>query len=172
MKIYKVFFIPALLLNGIFNTYAGDIENNMTDDYVSTWNEAMNGSVSPILQAVVLGSDIVKSCKTVAPKQFRSKIIQQWGLQTGMKITQTAFLSENLQLFDRLAEISCLEGAGYEYKGNGDQLIKELNALLVDMDVKDGHDAYAQIKTMEFQTGIMTTRYGIRMVKDGLHRAN
>jgi hypothetical protein len=172
MKIYEVLFIPALLLSGVFNTYAGDTGNHITDDYVANWNEAMNGQASPPLHAALLGSDVVKSCKTVAPKQFRSKIIQLWEQQTGMKMTQTAFLSEDLQLFDRLAEISCFEGADYEYKGHGDQLIKELSSLLLDMDVKDSNDAYEQIKTMEFQTGILTARYGIRMVKESPRRAN
>jgi hypothetical protein len=172
MKIYKVLFIPALLLSGVYNTYAGDTENNITADYVANWNEAMNGQASLHSQAEIPSSVIVKSCKTVAPKQFRSKIIQQWEQQTGMKMTQTAFLSEDLQLFDRLAEISCLEGADYEYKGHGDQLIKELSSLLLDIDVKDSNDAYEQIKTMEFQTGIMTARYGIRMVKESPRRAN
>ncbi|MFP2514702.1 hypothetical protein [Buttiauxella agrestis] len=172
MKKHQILFIPVLLLSGIFNSYAVKAENNITQNYVSSWKAVSKGESVTSLQSSNLGSEVVKSCKTVAPKQFRGEILRHWSHMTGTKVTETAFLSEDLQLFDRLAAISCLEGADYERKGNSDQLVKALSAQLLDMDAKDDSDAYAQIKTMEFQTGIMTARYGISIEKNSLKRGN
>ena len=172
MKKYQTLFIPALLLSGIFNSYAVKAENNITLDYISSWKAVSKGESVTALQTSYLSSDVVKSCKTLAPKQFRGEILRHWSHTTGTKVTETAFLSEDLQLFDRLGTISCLEGADYERKGNSDQLVNTLSAQLLDMDAKDDEDAYAQIKTMEFQTGIMTARYGISIEKKSLKRGN
>lgn len=168
MKLYKALFVPALLLCGAFNSYAAGAEDNIAHDYVTHWNDVLNGQTVSILQTEQIDSDIVTNCKTLAPKQFRSEIIHQWEHKTGAKMTQTAFLSEDLQRFDRLAAISCMEGADYQRKGNGDELIQALSAHLLDMDTKDGNDAYEQTKTMEFQTGIITARYGISIEKNKL----
>lgn len=165
MKLNTLLFIPVLLLSGVFNTFAGETENIIASDYVTHWNEVMNGQSTSILRTADLAPEIVKSCQAVAPKQFRNEIILQWEHKTGTKMTQNAFLSEDLQLFDRLATLSCLEGADYQHKGYGDLLVKSLSAQLRDMDVKDGDDAYEQTKTMQFQTGIMTARYGINLEK-------
>lgn len=172
MKLYKALFIPTLLLSGVFSTWAGEAENNITQDYMVHWNEAMDGQTNSISQAAILDADIVKSCKTVAPKTYRSAMVNLWQHKTGTKMTETAFLSEDLQLFDRLATISCIEGASYEHKGNGELLVKTLSTQLLDMDVKDGNDAFEQIKTMEFQTGIVTARYGVSIEKKRQNRAN
>lgn len=166
MTLYKALFIPALLLSGVFSTCAAEeAPHNITHDYVTRWNEVMIGQTTPILQARSLDSEIIKNCKTLAPKQFRGEMIQQWERKTGTKMTETAFLSEDLQMFDRLAAISCLEGADNERNGTGDLLVKALSEQLLDMDAKDGDDAFEQIKTMEFRTGIMTARYGISIEK-------
>lgn len=172
MKLYKALFIPTLLLSGVFNTWAGEAENNITQDYMAHWNEAMDGQALPSSQAAILDADIVKSCKTVAPKTYRSAMINLWQHKTGTKMTETAFLSEDLQLFDRLATISCIEGANYEHQGNGELLVNTLGAQLLDMDVKDGNDAFEQIKTMEFQTGIITARYGVSIEKKRSNNIN
>jgi len=166
MKLYKAIFIPALLLSAICNAVAGEAGNNIAHDYMTHWNEVMNGQSMPMSAATSLDSEIVKACKTVAPKQFRNEIIHQWEHKTGSKMTQTAFLSEDLQLFDRLAAVSCIEGAKYQHQKNGDLLLKILSEQLLEMNTKDGNDAWEQNKTMEFQTGIMTSRYGISIEKN------
>lgn len=170
----KALFIPALLASGVFNTCAAaeQTPDNIAYDYVAHWNEVMIGQTTPISQATALDSEIIKNCKTIAPKQFRGEMLHQWERKTGTKMTETAFLSEDLQMFDRLATISCIEGADYERKGTGDILVKALNAQLLDMDVKDGDDAFEQIKTMEFRAGIMTARYGISIEKQRSNLVN
>jgi hypothetical protein len=160
------YIIPALLLCAVFNACASDAENNITDDYVTDWNAVTEGQIAPTFP---LGTDIINLCKTAAPEQFRREIIHQWEQKTGTHMTQNAFLSEDLQLFDRLATLSCLEGADYQHQGNGDLLIKSLNAQLRVLDAKDGNDAFEQIKTMEFQTGILTARYGTSLEKKRTH---
>lgn len=172
MKLYKALFIPTLLLSGVFSTWAGEAENNIAQDYLAHWNGAMNGQTSSSVQAITLDADIVKSCKTVAPKTFRSEMVNLWQHKTGTKMTETAFLSEDLQLFDRLATASCIEGASYEHKGNGELLIKTLSAQLLDMDVKAGNDAFEQIKTMEFRTGIITSSFGVSIEKKRQNHEN
>lgn len=163
MTLYKALFIPALLLSGVFSTYAKEEQNNIAHDYVTRWNEAQSGEATPMLQAAALDSGVVNNCKTVAPKQFRSEMVHLWEHKTGTIMTENAFLSEDLQKFDRLAAISCIEGAEYEHKGNGELLVKTLSTQLMDMDIKADKDAFEQIKTMEFRTGIMTARYGINI---------
>lgn len=168
MKLNTLFFIPALLLSGVFNTFAGETENIIASEYVTHWNEVMNGQSTSILRTAALAPEIVKNCQNEAPKQFRNEIILQWEHKTGTRMTQNAFLSEDLQLFDRLATLSCLEGADYEHKGYGELLVKSLSDQLRDMDIKDGEDAYEQTKTMQFQTGIMTAKYGMSLEKNRL----
>ncbi|MGB7803057.1 hypothetical protein [Buttiauxella sp.] len=166
MKLYKAIIIPALLLSAICSAVAGDTENNIAHDYMTHWNEVMDGQSTPVSETASLDSEIVAACKTVAPEQFRNEIIHQWEHKTGSKMTQTAFLSEDLQLFDRLAAVSCIEGAKYQHQKNGDLLLKILSEQLLGMDTKNGNDAWEQNKTMEFRTGMMTARYGISLEKN------
>ncbi|RPH20760.1 hypothetical protein EHN07_19480 [Buttiauxella warmboldiae] len=172
MKLYKALFIPALLLSGIFNSNAGAADTNLARQYITHWNAVMNGEMAPILRATTLNADIVKRCKTVAAKRFRSAMVSEWQHKTGSKMTENAFLSEDLQQFDRLAAISCLDGAEYEQTGSGDLLIKALSAQWQEIAVKEANDAYEQTKIMQFQTGILTARYGISIEKNRLHNVN
>lgn len=170
MTLYKSLFIPLLLVSGVFNCYAGEAENNITHDYLMSWKKVANGEPTPGVLSAALEADVVTDCKTSAPAQFRHEIIRQWSHKTGTQVTDTAFLSEDLQMFDRLGTLSCLEGADYELKGYGDSLIEALGAQLHDMEAKNGNDAYEQIKTLEFQAGIITARYGVNSEKQKLNR--
>ncbi|BCG08942.1 hypothetical protein [Buttiauxella agrestis] len=170
MTLYKSLFIPFLLGSGVFNSYAGEAENNITHDYLMSWKRVANGEITPGVLSATLEPDVVKDCKSSAPAQFRREIIRQWSYKTGTQVTDTAFLSEDLQMFDRLGTLSCLEGAEYELKGYGDRLIEALGMQLHDIEAKNGNDAWEQIKTLEFQAGIITARYGVNSEKQKLNR--